>query len=179
MLDLPPKVDVRAWVERAKAASGQPLMHHETFWDQGFLVKLFDGPTPSDRSDFHINPRAEFFYQLVGDMECHLMEGTQHHSMVIREGEMYVIPRLVPHLNRRPPGSIGLVIHEERLPDDLDGIAWFCESCGHQLLRRDYRFEDLRKQLPVLVAEFLASEEHRTCDACGTVMDPERGRMGL
>lgn len=178
MAELASKVDVLAWVARARQGAGdRPLMHHETFWSDGFLVKLFDGPTPQDRSDFHINPRAEFFYQLVGDMECHVINDGRRESFVIEEGEMYVIPRRLPHLNRRPPGSIGLVIHEQRLPDDLDGVAWYCDDCGHQLFRKEYRFEDLRKQLPILVSDFLASETLRTCDRCHAVMAPDRGRM--
>ncbi|WP_428265986.1 3-hydroxyanthranilate 3,4-dioxygenase [Haliangium sp.] len=170
-------VDVSGWVEASLARPTAAFLHHELFWDQGFIVKLFDGPTPDQRSDFHINTSPEFFYQLRGDMFCRLREHGRVVDVTVKPGEMFVIPALVPHLNRRAPGSLGLVIHQQRQPGAKDAVAWYCDECGHQLHRVDYDFEDLLAQLPPLVRAFLADDDKRTCGRCGWVMPPGRGRM--
>lgn len=172
-------VNVLRWVERSRAEGpGKPVLHHEGFWDEGFLVKLFDGPTPRDRRDFHINTSPEFFYQLEGEMRCRVRRADgRFDDVIVGPGEMYLIPAGVPHLNERDDGSIGLVIHEARKPGALDGIAWYCEACGAEVHRVEYRFEELQRQLRTYIRELAASEALRTCKACGVVMDAERGFM--
>jgi 3-hydroxyanthranilate 3,4-dioxygenase len=172
-------VDVLRWLERSRAAgSGKPILNHETFWEQGFLVKLFDGPTPAGRRDFHINTSPEFFYQFDGEMRCRLRrDDSRFEDVVVGEGEMFLIPAGVPHLNQRDEGSIGLVIHEARKPGALDAIVWYCEECAGQLHRVDYRFEELQRQLRTFIRDFLSSVELRTCRRCGAVMSADQGFM--
>jgi|GEM_PF-3613051 len=77
-------VDVAKWVRRSNAAgSDKPLYHFEQFFDGEFLIRLFDGPTAKNRRDFHINTRAEFFYQLQGDMACTLIENDEFEVRVV------------------------------------------------------------------------------------------------
>lgn len=172
-------VDVLAWIAKSRqSGSGKAVLNHEEFWNDGFLVKLFDGPTPVGRRDFHINTSPEFFYQFQGEMRCRLRrDDATFEDVVVREGEMYLIPPRVPHLNQRDEGSIGLVIHDSRQPGALDSIVWYCESCAEQLHRVDYRFEDLQSQLRTFIREFLSSEELRTCRRCGAVMSADQGFM--
>ncbi len=172
-------VSIAKWVEKSRAAGpGKPPLHHEGFWEDGFLVKLFDGPTPRGRRDFHVNTSPEFFYQLEGEMRCRLRHAdAAFEDIVVGVGEMFLIPAGMPHLNERDEGSIGLVIHEARKPGALDGIVWFCESCGGELHRVDYRFEELQRQLRTFIREFLSSETLRTCGRCGAVTAPDQGFM--
>ena len=134
-------VDVAGWVAESVARKGKALMSNEMIWNDGFMVTLFDGPTPPERCDFHINTSPEFFYQLRGDMHCRTLEGGRFQDCVVREGEMFLVPALVPHLNSRVEGSIGLVIHQTRAPGAEEAIVWYCERCCHQLHREDYLLE--------------------------------------
>jgi 3-hydroxyanthranilate 3,4-dioxygenase len=172
-------IDVAGWIRRSNAsAQAKPFFHFEQFWDGELLIRLFDGPTVKNRRDFHINTRAEFFYQLQGDMTCTLVKDDRFVTETCREGEMFWIPPLVPHLNQREAGSIGLVIHTQRKPGALESMAWYCENCATQIHRMDFEYEkDLRGLLAPRIQEFAASEELRTCKRCGTVMPGDLGLM--
>jgi 3-hydroxyanthranilate 3,4-dioxygenase len=170
-------VDALAWIRMSRDRKSDQILNHDTFWNRELIVKMFDGPTPPDRSDFHINTSPEFFYQFEGEMFCRMLQNGEFKDYTVGPGEMFFIPPLVPHLNRRHQGSIGLAIHTQRAPGALDAVAWYCESCGNQLHRIDYLFKDLLEQLPPLVRGFLADETKRTCTRCGWKMPAEQGRM--
>lgn len=170
-------VDLLAWIRMSKERNSDQLLNHDTFWNRELIVKMFDGPTPPDRSDFHINTSPELFYQFEGEMYVRMLERGEFRDHTVGPGQMFYIPPLVPHLNRRPRGSIGLAIHQQRAPGALDAVAWYCESCGEQLHRIDYLFKDLLEQLPPLVRAFLADEDKRTCGRCGWQMPSDQGRM--
>jgi 3-hydroxyanthranilate 3,4-dioxygenase len=170
-------VDLIQWIRRSKDRKSDQLLNHDTLWNRELIVKMFDGPTPEDRSDFHINTSPELFYQFEGDMFCRLLQDGKFTDHTVGPGEIFYIPPLVPHLNRRRQGSIGLAIHQQRAPGALDAVAWYCESCGEQLHRIDYLFKDLLEQLPPLVRAFLDDEGKRTCRHCGWKMPRDQGRM--
>jgi 3-hydroxyanthranilate 3,4-dioxygenase len=176
-LALPRAVDINDWVRRSIAAGPEkPVLNFEQFWDGELLIRLFDGPTPKGRRDFHINTRAEFFYQLQGDMVCTFIQNEEFTTVTCRQGEMFWIPPLVPHLNEREQGSIGLVIHTQRQPGALDGMAWYCDRCGAQVHRMDYAYDkELRELLGPKIREFAASEALRTCKRCHTVIEGDLG----
>jgi len=170
-------VDVEAWMRRSLASgANKPILNFEQFWDGELLIRLFDGPTPKGRRDFHINTRAEFFFQLEGDMTCTLVNDDEFSTVTCRKGEMFWIPPLVPHLNQREQGSIGLVIHTQRAEGALDGMAWYCDKCGAQVHRVDYAYErELRDLLAPKLRDFAANEQLRTCKRCRTVMPADVG----
>jgi len=171
--------DVLRWVEEHRSLQDRPLMSHERVWHgtDGFLVMLFDGPTPPERCDFHVNSSPEWFFQLVGQMHCRVLEQDKFRDITVGEGEMFLLPPLVPHLNVRERGSLGIVIHQTRAPGAKDSIVWYCEGCCHPLHRVDYLFEDLQAQLPVFIRSFLSDEQLRTCSRCGWVLPAHRGQM--
>ena len=169
--------DVRAWIEQSVQGAPFPHMHHHTYYDGGLQVKLFNGATPDDRADFHINTVAEFFFQLKGETHVRTLERGRFRDVTIGEGQMYCVPPMIAHRNRRPQGSLGIVIHGPRAADALDSILWYCEACGHLLHRVDYRVVDSSTQVRQFVAEFLAEESRRTCPFCAAVMPSDWGRM--
>jgi 3-hydroxyanthranilate 3,4-dioxygenase len=124
--------DVLKWVEENRSRPDKPLMSHERVWNDGFLVMLFDGPTPKDRRDFHINTSPEFFYQLVGEMHCRVIEDGRFRDLTVKEGEMFMLPANMPHLNSREQPSLGIVVHQARYPGAKDSIVWYCENCCNQ-----------------------------------------------
>jgi 3-hydroxyanthranilate 3,4-dioxygenase len=121
-------------------------------------------------SIFHDDPGDEFFYQLRGDMVLKVMEDGVVRDILIREGDVFLLPAHVRHSPQRPMrGSIGLVVENERRPGDLDGFEWFCFDCGAFLHRVQIAVADIVKDLPPLFAGFYADLPARTCSKCGSI----------
>lgn len=168
---------LKKWVEENRDDLDRPLMNHKRVWNEDFIVMLFNGRTPQERSDFHINTSPEFFYQIEGEMFCRLIVDGEAQDHIVKEGEMFYIPPHVPHLNRRGDGSIGLVIHQKRAPEALDTMVWYCNSCSTELHRYSYRYTELRENLKTHIRMFLGDEDLRTCKNCGDVFPQSQGFM--
>src|SRR5262249_731241 len=89
----------------------------------------------------------------------------------IKEGEIFLLPSRTPHSPQRGPNTVGLVMEAVR-PGMLDGFRWYCENCHNLLHEAKLSVNDIVKDLPVVMNEFWASKELRTCKKCGTVMEP-------
>jgi 3-hydroxyanthranilate 3,4-dioxygenase len=63
------------------------------------------------------------------------------------------------------------VIERYRKEGEVDKLMWFCENCNSKLHEDTFEMEDIVNQLPVAMNKFMDSEELRTCDKCGTVME--------
>ena len=57
------------------------------------------------------------------------------------------------------------------LIDELDKLIWYCEACNHQLHEASFEMKDIVNQLPVVIKEFMDSEDLRICDNCHAVME--------
>jgi len=91
----------------------------------------------------------------------------------VREGGVLLVSAFTPHSPRRPPGSIGLVVERPRTAKELDGIAWYCEGCGHRLHEVWLQCLDIEASLTRALDAFNADLGRRTCRRCGAVLpDP-------
>ncbi|NXF26265.1 3HAO dioxygenase, partial [Rhodinocichla rosea] len=113
-------VNVRKWIEENKTAFLPPvcnkLMHRYQ------LNVMFVGG-PNERKDYHIEEGEELFYQIQGDMCLKIIENGKHKDIVIREGEMFLLPARIPHSPQRYKNTVGLVIERERLKTEMDGLS--------------------------------------------------------
>ena len=125
---------------------------------------------PNARKDYHYDESEEFFYQLEGDIVLKIIEDGKPVDIPIKAGEIFLLPPRIPHSPQRTPNSIGLVIERYRKAGEKDGFMWFCEKCGNKLHEDFVEVSDIVKQLPVVMNNFYASEDLRTCKQCGTVM---------
>ena len=73
----------------------------------------------------------------------------------------------IPHSPQRGPNSVGLVVERKRLPDEQDGLMWFCERCNHKLFEEFFTLENIETDFPKVFEEFYRSRELRTCGVCG------------
>ncbi|XP_054964006.1 3-hydroxyanthranilate 3,4-dioxygenase isoform X3 [Pan paniscus] len=116
------RVGVRAWVEENRGSFQPPvcnkLMHQEQ------LKVMFVGG-PNTRKDYHIEEGEEVFYQLEGDMVLRVLEQGKHRDVVIRQGEIFLLPARVPHSPQRFANTVGLVVERRRLETELDGLRFF------------------------------------------------------
>ena len=160
----------KQWIDEHRHLLKPPVGNQQVYkGNDDFIVMVVGGP--NSRKDFHYNEGEEFFYQLEGNIVLRIMEDGHPRDIQIKEGEIFLLPPKVPHSPQRSAGSIGLVIEKYRNPGEKDGFQWFCENCNHKLYEEYFELEDIVKQLPVLMENFYESEDYRTCDKCGTVMD--------
>ena len=157
-----------AWIETNRHLLKPPVGNKLLFPVGDFILMVVGGP--NRRSDFHVDPGEEFFYQLKGDMILKIAEGGKIYDVPIREGEVFMLPAHARHSPQRPQaGSIGLVVESPRTPDMKDGFEWYCFECGALVHRIEVEVKDIVKDLPPLYEAFYADETARTCPECGAL----------
>lgn len=158
----------REWIEAHRDRLKPPVGNVQIWEDADFIVTVVGGP--NQRTDYHVDPMEEFFYQLEGDMTLRVWTDEGPKDMPIREGDIFLLPPKVPHSPQRPvAGSVGLVIERKRPDGVIDAFQWFCGDCGEVVHRVEVQLQSIVRDLPPLFEAFYASETLRTCDHCGTV----------
>ena len=158
-----------AWIKDNQHLLKPPVANKQLFdTGNGMVVMIVGGP--NQRVDFHDDPVEEFFYQIKGDMVLKIADRGKIEDIVIREGDVFLLPPHLRHSPQRPvDGSVGLVVEGTRQPTSTDGFEWFCFDCGERVHRVELVIKDIVKDLPPLFSAFYESTESRTCEACGTV----------
>jgi 3-hydroxyanthranilate 3,4-dioxygenase len=172
-MSLPAPFDFKRWID-ANRHLLKPPVGNKCLYDGEFIVMVVGGP--NSRKDFHIDPGPEFFYQLEGEMVLRTQQDGRCVDIPIRAGEVYLLPSFVPHSPQRMADGVGLVIERKRLPGELDGLQWYCESCNHLLHDERFELTDIETQFPPVFARFFADLAKRTCQRCGAVMQPPQAR---
>jgi 3-hydroxyanthranilate 3,4-dioxygenase len=72
-----------------------PVGNKLVFDHAGMVVQVVGGP--NRRVDFHDDPVEEFFYQLKGDMILKVAQGGKIEDVLIREGDVFLLPSHVRH----------------------------------------------------------------------------------
>ncbi len=162
--------NLRAWIDEHRDVLKPPVGNAQIYEDTSdFIVMVVGGPNA--RKDFHYNETEEFFYQLEGDITVKIRENNETRDIVIKEGDIFLCPAKTPHSPRRPANTIGLVIEKKRSEAHTDGLIWFCENCGNKLYEEYFPLKNIVAQLPPVINKFHHSEDLRTCNQCGTVME--------
>ncbi|MEM8584531.1 MAG: 3-hydroxyanthranilate 3,4-dioxygenase [Bacteroidota bacterium] len=168
---LPPAINFKGWIEENRHLL-KPPVGNKAIYNEDYIVMVVGGP--NSRKDFHLNETPEFFYQVEGDISLKVMEDGIEREIPIREGEVFYLPPNIPHSPQRPANTVGLVIEQKREDHHEDGLAWFCENCGHELYREPFTLENIETDLPKVFGHYYTDLEKRTCDNCGTVMEPPK-----
>ena len=159
----------RQWIDANRALLKPPVGNKRVFADGDFVIMVVGGPNA--RKDYHVDPGQEFFYQLEGDMVLRTMQDGRAVDLPIREGEVLLIPPLLPHSPQRGANTVGLVVERARRPGELDGFQWYCERCGERLYEEFFTLTDIEQQFPPVFERFFADPKKRTCRHCGAVME--------
>jgi 3-hydroxyanthranilate 3,4-dioxygenase len=163
---VPAPINLQAWVAEHRHFL-KPPVGNKAIWDGDFLVMIVGGP--NQRTDYHVNPGAELFFQIEGDIVVKIMDDGKPRDVAIRQGELFLLPAGVPHSPQRPAGTIGLVVEAPKYAKGLQHLRWHCHSCGGMLHDFPFEPEDLGKQIKTMIEEFKASQALRTCKKCGAV----------
>jgi 3-hydroxyanthranilate 3,4-dioxygenase len=156
------------WIKENREQLRPPVGNKLVWPDTEFNIMIVGGP--NTRKDYHVDPGEEFFYQLEGDMVLKVIENGTPRDVTIREGEIFLLPALVPHSPQRFPETVGLVVERRRRPDERDHLRWYCEECGEILYDESFHCTDLGTQLKPVIEKFHRDKALRTCAHCGTVM---------
>ncbi len=161
-------INTDAWIDENKNCFAPPvcnkLMHNEQ------LIVMFVGG-PNQREDYHIEEGEELFYQIKGDMCVKIIENGQHKDIIIKEGEMFLLPARIPHSPQRKADSIGLVIERRRSTAEIDAVRWYVPESVNTLYEKWFHCKDLGIELVPLIKDYFASKEYATKMPGSNVLD--------
>ena len=161
-------INLKRWIDENRQWLKPPVGNKLVFEDAEFIVMVVGGPNA--RKDYHVDDGEEFFYQVEGDIVVRVVENGAPRDIPIRQGEIFLLPPLVPHSPQRPANTVGLVIERKRAEGELDGFQWYCEQCGTKLYEEFVHITDIVRQLPPIFERFYSNDQNCTCKRCGTKM---------
>lgn len=164
-----PPFNLQKWIDENRDSFKPPVGNKQVYAMGDFIIMCVGGP--NSRKDYHDDAGEEFFYQLKGHMVLRIMEDGRPRDITINEGDVFLLPAHVQHSPQRFADTIGLVVERRRREGELDGFLWYCDQCHTKLHEEYVPLQSIESDLPAVFQRFWASEEKRTCNACGHVME--------
>jgi len=169
--------NLQKWIDENKHELKPPVGNRNLYKDAGdYIVMIVAGPNA--RKDYHYNETEELYYQVEGNIVVRIQEDGKATDIPINEGEMFLLPAKVPHSPMRSEGSVGLVIELKRSAKERDGLIWFCDNCNNKLHEAYFKLENIEKDFLPRFKEYYTSEELRTCNNCGAIMEADERFVG-
>ena len=158
--------DLSQWIETNKESLRPPIGNRQLFKDQwqNLLVMVVGGP--NNRPDFHDDPGEELFLQIKGDVTLKLIDPVTRtrSEVVVKQGEIFLLPAHVRHSPQRPEGCVGLVIERYRQPGEIDALEWYDEQ-GQLEFRGEFLVVNIEQDLAKVQAawrEWAKNPDRRT-----------------
>ena len=164
-----PPINFKKWIEENRQFLKPPVCKKVVYEDTEFIIMVVGGP--NTRKDYHLDEGEEFFYQIEGNMLLKIMKNNKPENVEIKEGEIFLLPPLIPHSPQRFENTVGLVIERKRVKDELDGFQWYCDKCNNLLYETFFQLENIVTQLPVIFDKFWNNDNYRTCNNCGDYLE--------
>lgn len=167
-----PVLNLHKWIQDNKDDLKPPVSNKQLFTDSDDVV-LFVSGGPNTRNDYHVNGTEELFYQLKGDIAVRVrpLDTDTPKDIIVKEGELFLLPRWVPHRPQRPADTIGLIVEFPRPQGVKDALRWYCESCDALVYQEQWQLKAIDKDLAVIMDRFWnGPQDVRTCKVCGTVV---------
>jgi 3-hydroxyanthranilate 3,4-dioxygenase len=173
-----PLVHLQRWI-KAHAHELKPPVSNKQLFKASSDAIVFVSGGPNTRNDYHVNPTEELFYQLKGNIAVRVrpLDGSPPHDVIIREGELFLLPRWVPHRPQRPADTIGLIIEFPRGFDaqgkpHMDGLRWYCPNCDHLVHEARWVLTKIDVDLKIIMEDFWSGPaDRRTCRSCGHIIE--------
>ena len=162
-------INFKNWIEEHRHLLKPPVGNRVVYEEGDFMIMVVGGP--NFRKDYHVDTVEEFFYQLEGDMLLKIMEDGKRVNIQIKEGEIFLLPKNVPHSPQRFENTVGLVVEYQREEGALDAFQWYCDECDKMIHEVTLDLENIVTQLPPLFEAYWNSLDARTCESCGTVQE--------
>lgn len=166
------------WIRDNREHLKPPVANKQLFTDADDVI-LFVSGGPNTRNDYHVNPTEELFYQLKGNIAVRVrpLDGSPPRDVIIREGELFLLPRWVPHRPQRPAGTVGLIAEFPRGVDEhgnpqRDALRWYCPKCDDLVYEARWVLHKIDEDLKIIMEQFWGGPaEQRTCKTCGHVIE--------
>ncbi len=161
------------WIEENREALQPPVGNKQVWRDEReTIIMVVAGP--NKRKDYHVNPTEEFFYQLEGDIILGIIhpDTGKPEEIILREGDIYLLPANVPHSPRRPANTLGLVVEQKRPEGVMDKLQWYSDDTHELVYEAEFRLENIDVDLKPIMDEFWSNEELRTCKSTGSIIAP-------
>lgn len=173
-----PILHLDKWIRANKQQLVPPVSNRQLFGASKDMI-LFVSGGPNTRNDYHVNATEELFYQLKGDIAVRVrpLNGSAPHDVIVREGELFLLDRWVPHRPQRPPGTLGLIVEFPRGVDEdgnplQDALRWYCPECDELVHEARWVLKKIDEDLKVIMNEFWGGPAaRRTCRRCGHVIE--------
>ncbi|KAL6711964.1 3-hydroxyanthranilic acid dioxygenase [Coniothyrium glycines] len=170
---LGPPLNIPKWVAENSHMLKPPINNY-CVYNGDVTVMIVGGP--NERTDYHINETAEWFYQHKGSMLLKVVDESlpaaqQFRDIHIHQGDMFLLPAHTPHNPVRFRDTVGVVLEQKRPSGSLDRLRWYCQKCGDKVHEAAFHCTDLGTQIKDAVNAFKADSEARTCKKCGTLCD--------
>ena len=167
-----PPINFKKWIKNNRHLL-KPPVGNKVVYDRGdFIIMVVGGP--NSRKDYHVDPVEEFFYQIEGDMILKIIEDGNQVDINIREGEIFLLPKNIPHSPQRFKDTVGLVVEYKRAEGEMDAFQCYCDNCGNLLHEEKLQLENIVSQLPPLFNNYWENIDSRTCSNCGETQDQPR-----
>jgi 3-hydroxyanthranilate 3,4-dioxygenase len=173
-LDQPvfPPLNLQKWIKQNAKHLKPPVSNKQLYTESDDAI-LFVSGGPNTRNDYHVNPTEEIFYQLKGTIAVRIrpLDGSSPREVIIKEGELFLLPRWVPHRPQRPAGTVGLIVEFPRPAGQLDGLRWYCPKCDELVHEVNWRLKKVDEDLAIIMHNFWdGPAAQRTCKECGHVI---------
>lgn len=173
-----PILNVDRWIRENRKNLVPPVSNRQLFAGSRDAIVFVSGG-PNTRNDYHVNATEELFYQLKGDIAVRVrpLDGSVPHDVIVREGEMFLLDRWIPHRPQRPPGTLGLIVEFPRGVDAQgkpheDALRWYCPECDGLVHEARWVLKKIDEDLKVIMNGFWdGPAERRTCRGCGHVIE--------
>src|SRR5215471_18684458 len=120
-------LNLHAWIDEHRHLL-KPPVGNAAIWNSNFLVMIVGGP--NQRSDYHVNPGEELFYQIEGDIVLKVIEDGKPRDIPVKQGEIFLLPARVPHSPQRPANTVGLVVEQPKCSTEDHHLRWYCRRCN-------------------------------------------------
>jgi len=171
------KLDLQKWIKQNRKHLKPPVSNKQLFTESKDVIVFVSGG-PNTRNDFHVNPTEELFYQIKGDIAVRVrpLDGSRPRDVVIKEGELYLLPRWLPHRPQRPAGTVGLIAEfprgfDEKGKPQKDALRWYCPKCDELVYEASWVLKKIDEDLRIIMNDFWdGPAARRTCKGCGHVI---------
>ncbi|KAF3189562.1 3-hydroxyanthranilic acid dioxygenase [Orbilia oligospora] len=157
----------------------QPPINNYCVYNEDFTVMIVGGASGNARTDYHINTTPEWFYQYKGPMVLKIVDDGIFRDIIIREGDMFLLPPNTPHNPVRFADTVGIVLEQKRPEGNLDRLRWYCQDCKEVVYEDAFYCTDLGTQIKEAVNKFRSDDSLRTCKNCGALAEVERTKDSL
>ncbi|WP_330256004.1 3-hydroxyanthranilate 3,4-dioxygenase [Nocardia sp. NBC_00565] len=165
---VPPTINFAGWIADNQHLLKPPVGNKTMALGKDFIVQVVGGP--NQRTDFHVDPYEEWFYQIKGNIHVNIIVAGKLQRVDIAEGETWLLPGDIPHSPQRPETrSVGLVIERVREEGTLEKFQWYCLNCSALVHEVELQVRDIVADLPPVFTSFYDDGAARTCTNCGAV----------